>query len=130
MNTKKKLLVIGAGVAVVLLIAVATVFVLMQLDIGQANSNQQQTQGEKADDLSGTPAELRQKALDFATAGDKDRATKYFNAAKEGFQKANDSVVVEEINMQLDQLQSVKNTEDSQNYIGDGQQKGGEYYSQ
>jgi len=134
---KKRIIQIGGTVFVVLFVGALTVFALRQLGLGnnglQSNSSSNnQSDGAQVDtSLSGTPAELRQKGLDTAVAGDKEKALKYFEAAKSGFENSNDSVAIDEINMQIDQLKSTPiNTGDNKFVSPESQKNDPSYITQ
>ena len=105
MNNKKKLLLIGSGVVAALLAAFITVLLLRQYDSGsrglQAGSSQQVEKTQN--DLTGSPSELRSKGIGYVNENNKDEALRYFKAARAGFEKVDDKVAVEEIDMQIEQ---------------------------
>ena len=112
MNNKKKLLFIGGGVGIVLVVALSTVILLREYGNGskglQTPSSRQTENTQQA--LSGTPAELRSKGLDFIATRNKVEGLKYLNAARTGFNQLGDKVAVEEIDMQIDQARLIPDT--------------------
>jgi hypothetical protein len=99
---KKTIIFVSVGIVLMVLAAVITVVILNNVDTRQSSNEQTDTR-----QLTGPPAELRQKGLEYAASMDKDNALRYFNAAKEGFQKANDTAAVEEIDMQISQAREI-----------------------
>lgn len=118
MSPKKKLVFIIISIVALLLISLVTVIALKKFDSGnkglQSSSSREakDSPGNEEEVMTGSPSELRQKAINAAEAGEKNKALRYFEAAKVGFQQINDTMAVEEIDTQIDQAKSIPDKAD------------------
>ena len=123
MSAKKKLIFIVISIVVLLLISLVTVIALRKFDPGnkglQSSSSGEvkNSSGNQEEVMTGSPSELRQKAIDAAEAGEKNKALRYFEAAKLGFQQINNTAAVEEIDTQIDQAKSIPNKIDDNDVV-------------